>query len=126
MSLGFETQIFAFQGDHNSQQPSITKVCRQLRCEALPLYYELNQFIISLESTRAHPSISTVDEPAIAAKWLKAIGMQDRKHLRSLVVFCRPRARLTRSCNLTLPQFLVAAGLELVKATQVRLVQTRL
>ncbi|KAK5137950.1 hypothetical protein LTR08_005746 [Meristemomyces frigidus] len=109
--------------DKGPLQPPITKVCRQLRCEALPLYYELNEFAVSLEVLNAFGTKVPVDGPAVVARWLKAIGPENIKHICKLVVFARKQYMRRRSSNVTLQRFLDRKGVELAEKVQVRLIQ---
>ena len=56
-------------------QPPITRVCRQLRQEALPLFYHLNRF----ELHHLHRTACTRD-------WLVAIGDANRRAMGSLTL----------------------------------------
>ncbi|KAK5119417.1 hypothetical protein LTR85_007517 [Meristemomyces frigidus] len=66
-----------------SQQPAITRVCRQLRRETLPMYYAANRFVTSVGWM--YNVEEDLPEKAVS-KWLEAIGEESSKHIRHLFV----------------------------------------
>ena len=56
------------------RQPPLTRVCVEIRKEALPMFYRRNIFLLDLEHARRFQAISTV-------KWLTAIGTHNRRML---------------------------------------------
>lgn len=77
------------------EQPPITRVSRQLRQEALPLYYQLTPFWVSIKISSIAPELYTglsggvmVNNPKVLVRWLKAIGTENIKHLRHFRVLC--------------------------------------
>ena len=78
-----------------AKQPPITRVCRQLRREALPLFYAHDTFTTMLE----------IDEPwAINTKstnsWLEAIGPHNARAMKSFTIRCswwRTRERMSEA-----------------------------
>lgn len=66
-------------------QPSLTRVCRQVRKESLPVFYGANVFAMPAYRARYEdPPIAGLS--TIVRDWLKAIGKKNRKLLR-IVVF---------------------------------------
>jgi hypothetical protein len=64
-----------------SNQAAITKASRQLRREALGLYYEANEFVFLLE-----PALDTWDTKELNA-WLNAIGPSNRSHIKTMAIY---------------------------------------
>ena len=62
-------------------QPPITKVCRQLRTESLPVFYGANVFKIEAQSRFRNALV-----PNRAIAWLRAIGAANRSRLKHLYV----------------------------------------
>lgn len=56
------------------QEPAVTRVCRFLRCEGLPLFYKHNTFMV-LTTTKATHELF---------KWIHRIGLQRASTIRSL------------------------------------------
>ena len=102
-----------------THQPNITKVCRQLRSEALPLYYQLNEFAVSLEEPT--DELDGDFGEAYFARWLKSIGPRNFMYIRKLTVF-RMRNGLRYTYSTTLQQFLERYGIELSEDVWVRVV----
>lgn len=77
--MSYATSSGNVRGD--AQQPALTRVCRQLRREALPLFYQLNH-----SRTFLHP----VDYDGISTEavnmWLKTIGPRNTRDIRSFTV----------------------------------------
>lgn len=67
-------------------QPAITKVCRQVRKETLPIYYG-NNFLVDVEDrlTKGPVRINKICFP-YALRWLKAIGPENRKLLQTISI----------------------------------------
>lgn len=64
-------------------QPAVTRACQQMRREALPIFYKLNDFAVCLAYSRyLH------DTPGIKflLSWLKAIGTKNTSNLRRLTI----------------------------------------
>jgi len=66
-----------FQNEVSAAQPAITRVNRQIRAEALPLFYKSNVFLAELSEKL---------DLDIAKRWLIAIGNSNVVHLRRLVL----------------------------------------
>lgn len=66
-----------FQSEVSASQPTISMVSKQLRAEALPIFYSSNHFLAEL---------SNPDDLATARNWLAAIGDGNVRHLRHLVL----------------------------------------
>lgn len=67
-------------------QPAITRTSRQVRREALPVYYSQNEFITSSDDRLTRwPRVNEIRFPH-ALKWLKAIGPENRKSLRTISI----------------------------------------
>ncbi|USW55561.1 hypothetical protein Slin15195_G088800 [Septoria linicola] len=64
------------------KQPSITRVSRTIRVDAIKMYYENNFF-------EAGYCLADVDthEGEVTIEWLAAIGLENRRRIRDLVVF---------------------------------------
>ncbi|GAB1731420.1 hypothetical protein NU195Hw_g1130t1 [Hortaea werneckii] len=60
-------------------QPSITRTCRALRSECLPLFYKLVNFIILDEYADVEGIV----------KWLRSLGKRNRQRFRRLYLACR-------------------------------------
>lgn len=70
------------------KQPAITKVCRQLRQETLPIYYGANEFVIPAQvawTQDAWMARVRVSYP-LAKRWLRAIGPDNVRLLRHVTV----------------------------------------
>ena len=106
-------------------QPAITQVCRQLRHEALPLYYELNGFMVTM---REDILMAKRSSKTVLAKWLRAIGPENIKRIRKIgvlvqnPVFSRAELRslgIRYPADVTLQEFLRSENLELARETQI-------
>ncbi|KAI7209592.1 hypothetical protein KC333_g8651 [Hortaea werneckii] len=60
-------------------QPPITRICRALRSECLPLFYKLVNFIILDEYADVEGIV----------KWLRSLGKKNRGRFRRLYLACR-------------------------------------
>lgn len=67
------------------EQPSLTRVSKQLRAETLPIYFGVNTFIINLDyfETRAR-GIEIYYSFKNGEKWLRQMGPHNRKLLKDL------------------------------------------
>ncbi|KAK5113476.1 hypothetical protein LTR62_003345 [Meristemomyces frigidus] len=65
----------SYKSEISAAQPSLTKVCKQLRHETLPVYYNANVFLAD---------VSEADDVATAQRWLRAIGDERVKELLDL------------------------------------------
>lgn len=61
-------------------QPALTRVCRQLRSETLPVYYGINAFVAYIEGTEDWPHFNQLQT------WLGSMLMASRRLLRNLQV----------------------------------------
>ena len=63
-------------------QPPLTKICRQLRSESLPIFYKANIFVVEafLEGGVLEPS-GAPNEENITIRWIPAIGKENRRSL---------------------------------------------
>lgn len=66
-----------FQSEVSASQPALSKVSKQLRAEALPIFYNSNVFLAE---------ISDAEDLETAKNWLAAIGDENVRHLRHLVM----------------------------------------
>ncbi|KAK5117196.1 hypothetical protein LTR85_008964 [Meristemomyces frigidus] len=79
-AIEIRTQYYA-PHHGQGQQPVITRVCRQLRRETLPMYYSMNRLTTSVGY------IEDVQTQKIAVNaWLAAVGETNAGHIRRLVV----------------------------------------
>ncbi|KAK3701343.1 hypothetical protein LTR37_015565 [Vermiconidia calcicola] len=69
-------QNFRSKVQHGLQQPPLTRVCRQIRDETLPIFYGWTY--VSTNFTHFWVQHVTLD-------WLAAIGMRNRRLLKSVV-----------------------------------------
>lgn len=58
--------------DRPGRQPGLTRTCRAIRAEALPIFYSINEFLTS--------PLCPEDEQVMSA-WLRAIERENREHL---------------------------------------------
>jgi len=75
-------------GAFGTRQQEIARVSRQLCREALPMFYGLNTFMVSLEEPPRVGEIA-IHGPEKLAKWLKAIGPINIAYLRKMKVIHR-------------------------------------
>ena len=66
-----------FRSEISAAQPTISRVCKQLRAETLPIFYSSNRFLAELGDP---------EDLATAKNWLLAIGDENVRHLRHLVL----------------------------------------
>ena len=64
------------------QQPALTRTCRFIRANALPIFYKQNIF----RASYCHPSIPVLNGPI---RWLRMIGPQNRELLRHFYFYDR-------------------------------------
>lgn len=69
------------------QQPTIAHVSRQVRREALAVFYSRNHFVLDLRGWKdaAYPKLWTPVD--IFESWIYAIGDANAEYLRSLMIF---------------------------------------
>jgi hypothetical protein len=77
---GFDTGFFT-SDKKKPFQPSMTRVNRQLRAEALPLFYKVNDFVASLHS-RSIGIFDEGDQRAAFLRWCRAIGPKNMLDIR--------------------------------------------
>lgn len=78
------------------RQPTITRTCRQVREESLPLYYssntfELREFCYSCNYTSTCYEYRKKDKRPRPAKWLAAICYENLRRIRTLRFTCAKR-----------------------------------
>lgn len=67
-------------------QPALTKVCRLIRKETLSVYYGANEFVTEADDRKTHPPwVNEIRFPH-ALRWLRAIGPENRRLLRTLTI----------------------------------------
>lgn len=68
-------------------QPNISKICRQMRKEALEVFYSRNNFFLDLRGWKAasYPRLWTPRK--IFEEWVTAIGDENAAHLRNISFF---------------------------------------
>ena len=96
---------FTFFGIHRTvwaTQPPITKVSRQVRLEALPIYYGTNRFLVYEKGGEIIEGGREVSFPG-AIEWLKAIGPANARLLKNINVrqLRHPDKRLVDCCPAT-------------------------
>ena len=57
-------------------QPPLTKICRQVRHEALPMFYSMNMFTLQLRSDANRDRMD-----CFASRWLKDMGRANQEYL---------------------------------------------
>ncbi|KAK3711207.1 hypothetical protein LTR37_009801 [Vermiconidia calcicola] len=74
-------------------QPALTRVCKQMRSETLPMFYGSNTFKLYIDAEKgATPSFR------VMRRWLRYIGAENRQWVEKVVVCTRvPEADLLRS-----------------------------
>jgi len=70
----------ALEHENNAIQPALTRTCSAIRTEALPIFYELNTFILNLYDTNYAES---------ACQWLRVIGKTNRNRVKEVLVLDR-------------------------------------
>lgn len=77
-----------FQSEVSASQPALSKVSKQVRAETLPNFYNSNVFLAE---------ISDSEDLETAMNWLAAIGDENVRHLRHLVMTGWTRAEQSGS-----------------------------
>lgn len=97
------------QSRRQTLQPPITKVSRQVRSEALPLYYKVNRFASAIESGFEN------DSSEVLVQWLEATGQDNLDLIKNLLIVHKwPSGtevsnwdRITSRAGVSLPQDVV-------------------
>ena len=71
-------------------QPPLTRLCRQIRNESLPVYYGNNVFIVDVNDIHYRRGVQCTIETG----WLRAIGPHNRRSLQNVYIHCHRGAEL--------------------------------
>lgn len=69
-------------------QPPLTRLCRQIRNESLPVYYGNNVFIVDYDDIHYRRGVQC----KIETGWLRAIGPHNRRSLQKVNIYCHSDA----------------------------------
>lgn len=106
------------RSDH--QQPALTRTCRQIRKEALPIYYGSNTFALprccyACNYGGEHTKPCPLNLPQVRpADWLEAVGHHNLRHVQNLIMWL-DMGRDTFTWYLELGQDDGMRGLEIVQ-----------
>ena len=77
----YEMKDDEWLGCQLAAQPSITKVCRQIRSEALPIFYGENDFVVTAVLGWFNRGNTHV---AVASQWLSSLSLERIKQIRKM------------------------------------------
>ncbi|KAK4539579.1 hypothetical protein LTR36_010515 [Oleoguttula mirabilis] len=79
------------------KQPSITRVCRQVRQESLGLFYATQTFVLEIADGRRETSSNAVAACELAqvdARWLRTLGGGNVANIRSVMIISHEKSAL--------------------------------
>lgn len=102
--------------DHPSKQPALTRVCKQLRAEGLPVFHGNNTFLMRVfhrQATASKPDDATSALLERSRDWLRAIGGNNRALIKSVIFRDAIDGRSYTACGERMAAALKSAGLGL-------------